>query len=494
MTEQTPTPESSSSGPNWTMIAIVAALVIVVLLVIFGLMNRFGGGSDIGEVVTPEATATTEPAAAARISISEPPNGAVLDSSAPVTVRGDGEGLPEGNVIVEARDADGNVLATVPTTVTASDAGTGGAGPWSAQLTVDVAPGTTGSIRAYSTSPADGSVLADVSVNVTYGEAPPPAEASITIEIPLPGEIVSAEEVVVVGQGTALPENNVVVRALGPDGTMLAEQVTTVDAELGGTGEWRTTLGPRVAPGTLGSIRAFAPSPADGSIMAEATVNVQFGTPAAQPAISIAAPQPGAVVDPAQITVSGTGTALPENNVVVRALDANGTLLAEQPTIADAEVGGSGPWNVTLAVDVPGGTAGRIEAFSPSPADGSILAQASVNVVYGEAPPAQPAISIAEPQPNAVVDPAQIAVSGTGTALPENNVVVRALDADGAVLAEQPATVDAELGGSGPWSVTLAVEVEPESPGRIEAVSVSPADGSTVAEAGIDVVYGRPRD
>ena len=85
-------------------------------------------------------------------------------------------------------------------------------------------------------------------------------------------------------------------------------------------------------------------------------------------------------------------------------------------------------------------------------------------------------------------------MSGTGTALPENNVVVRALDANGAILAEQPTTVSAELGGTGPWTATLAVNVEPDTPGRIDAFSISPADGSIVAQASADVVYGRGRD
>ena len=197
-------------------------------------------------------------------------------------------------------------------------------------------------------------------------------------------------------------------------------------------------------------------------------------------------------MDPAGIVVSGSGTALPENNVVVQALDAGGNVLVQQATVVNAEIGGTGLWDVTLAVDAPGGTPGQIYAFSPSPADGSILAEARVDIQYGGA--AQPAIAISAPESGAVVDPAAIVVNGTGTALPENNVVVRALDADGNVLAEQPTTVNAELGGSGEWSVTLAVEAGENAPGRIEAFSNSPADGSTVAQAAVDIVYGRPRD
>ena len=491
---QTPNPDTSNSKTNWTMIAIVAGIIIVGILIVFGVMNR-SGNNEADEASTPAPTevATQAPVSAARLTIVEPQIDAVVDPSGPITVRGTGEGLPEGNVVVEALDSAGNVLATTPTTIVASDAGVGGEGPWTAQLTVDVAPGTAGTIRAFSPSPADNSILAEVAINVTYGVAPPPVGPLITIEIPLPGEIISAEEVVVVGTGTALPENNVIVRALDANGAILAEQATTVEADLGATGEWRAMLRYSVVPGTLGQVSAFSLSPADGSVIAAASNNVQYGTAAAPvPAITITAPQQGEVVDPAQIVVNGTGTALPENNVVVRALDANGAVLAEQATIASAELGGSGPWSVTLAVNVPGGTPGRIDAFSTSPADGSIMAQSVVDVIFGQPTAAQPAIVITAPAQDQVVDPAQIVVNGTGTALPENNVVVRALDANGTVLAEQATIASAELGGSGPWSVTLAVNVPGGTPGRIDAFSTSPADGSILAQSAVDVVYGQP--
>ena len=476
-----PTPETPKSGPNWTAIIIGIVVVIVAILIIFALMNRSSGTPDSGVEVTP--------APAARITIEEPTNGAVLNIGAPFAVRGAGEALPEGNVVVEAMDGAGNVLATQPTTVTASDAGTGGAGPWSTQITVATDPGTPGSIRAYSSSPKDGSILAETSVSVTYGEAPAPAAAAVSIDMPLQGEIISAQEVVVVGQGTALPENNVVVRAVTDSGQVLAEVPTTVNAELGGTGEWRVTLQYSAAPGAIGQIVAESASPADGSLLAADAVDVQFGQ-AAQPALSIVTPASGASVDPAQFTVSGNGSALPENNVIVRALDAGGNVLAETPTTMNADVGGSGPWSATLSIGTPLNTPGTIVAFSTSPADGSVLAQSEVGVVFnsGQAP-AQPAISISSPVAGASVDPAQFTVSGTGTALPENNVVVRALDAGGNVLAETPTTVNADVGGSGPWSATLSTDTLLNTQGTIVAFSTSPADGSVLAQTEVGVVF-----
>lgn len=104
------------------------------------------------------------------IEITEPEDGEVLDLSKPITVMGIGEGLFEGTVVVEALDESSNLLAQVPTIIDSPEAGTGGKGPWEVELVVDTNPGTMGTIWAYSTSPKDGSVMAEAEVAVQYGE------------------------------------------------------------------------------------------------------------------------------------------------------------------------------------------------------------------------------------------------------------------------------------------------------------------------------------
>jgi uncharacterized lipoprotein YbaY len=104
------------------------------------------------------------------IEILDPADGAVLDISIPVTVSGMGGGLFEGNVVVEALDADGNVLAQEATIVESLEAGIGGEGPWTVQLTIEVAPGTMGQLHAFSPSPVEDSEMASDRVEVTYGE------------------------------------------------------------------------------------------------------------------------------------------------------------------------------------------------------------------------------------------------------------------------------------------------------------------------------------
>jgi hypothetical protein len=117
-----------------------------------------------------ELTFTAQtPVGGPTISITGPQDGAVLDLSQPIHVEGTGEGLFEGALMVEARDADGNVLAGQPTIMQGEDVGVGAPGVWVVDLAVEAEPGTAGQIFAYAASPRDGSIVASASVAVTFG-------------------------------------------------------------------------------------------------------------------------------------------------------------------------------------------------------------------------------------------------------------------------------------------------------------------------------------
>jgi hypothetical protein len=547
------------------------------------LFSNDGSGS-VEVLPTPPAA----PAAPA-ITIDAPSNGATVDNTGPFTVRGTGAALPEGNVIVQAIDGNNTLLAEAPTTVQAPDAGTGGAGPWEVQLSVSTPPGTLGRVRAFSTSPADGAVLADTSVSVYFGapaaqqpavviDAPqsgavvdpqaivvsgstdsaprpevvvqtltaqnevmgsviapvdangrwqatvqstaqpgspgqiaalltaadgaevavatvgvifgaaPAVQPSVTIDVPLSGEVVSPVEIVVSGSAVGAPDPVVSVQALNANNEVLVRETVPIDAG----GRWQATLRPNAEPGSSGQITAITGSAADRSVAASAAVAVTFGEaqPAA-PAITIGIPLPGETVSPVEIVVVGAGTALPENNVVVQIRGPDGAVLAEAPATVAAAVGGSGEWRATLQPNAPQGSPGTVYAFAPSPADGSIVAEATVDVVFGgAAPEVQAGITITAPVANAVVDPANLIVVGAGTALPENNVVVRVLGQDGAVIAEAPTVVNADVGGTGAWSINFSLDLLPGTLGQIYAFSPSPADGSILAEAAVPVQFG----
>jgi uncharacterized lipoprotein YbaY len=152
------TQSNGTDGKRITAIVILAiallGLVAVVVLSATGYFNQ------------PEPTPIP---AGAFITITEPAQNTALDISSPVRVAGEGGGLFEGNVVVQALDGSGNLLIQQPTTIEAPDAGIGGAGPWSVELTIPAETGAVGQIYAFSPSPETGQAMASAIVEVTYG-------------------------------------------------------------------------------------------------------------------------------------------------------------------------------------------------------------------------------------------------------------------------------------------------------------------------------------
>ena len=101
------------------------------------------------------------------VTIEEPGNRCIVVNPSSFTVEGSAQGAFENNVVVQAQDAVGNVLAEAVTTY--SSATVGGPGSWSVQLSVSVAAGTEGRIVAFSPDPTGGSPLSSRSYTVFYG-------------------------------------------------------------------------------------------------------------------------------------------------------------------------------------------------------------------------------------------------------------------------------------------------------------------------------------
>ena len=387
-----------------TVIAVILALCTIVACIAAAIAIFSGGGKE-----TPVPTAPPMPTAApgqAMIAISEPEQGDVVDITDPVTVQGKGVGLPEGNLVVEVLDWQGNVLVRQPATLQGRDVGTGGEGTWSVDLTIKAEPGTAGRIRAYAESPKDGSIIAEDAVEVSLGRTEA-VKSYIKIDEPAQGAVVEiSKPVLVSGIGAGLPEGNVVVEALDWQGNVLDRQPTTLqgqDVGTGGEGTWAAELTINVEPGTAGKIRAYAESMEDGSIVAEDVVEVSLGqTSAVQPQIKIEEPTQGAILDISRrVPVRGSGVGLPEGNLVVEALDSRGNVLDRQPATlrgTDVGTGGEGTWSVRLAIAVEPGTAGSIRAYAESTKDGSTIAEDAVEVSLGQTPAVQPQIKISEPR------------------------------------------------------------------------------------------------
>ncbi len=194
--------------------------------------------------------------------------------------------------------------------------------------------------------------------------------------------------------------------------------------------------------------------------------------PAIQPAVKILSPQAGTTL-PNAFTVSGTGQGLNEGNIMVRALDRSGNLLAQSVTSAqghDVATGGPGTWSVQLSVYTPPGTPGKITVVG----SGSNI-QDSVSVRFGGAPPPpsiKPAISIISPQAFTAL-PQRFTVSGTGQGFGWNDIIVQAVNKQNQVLAEVRTKLQGHnvgAGGQGTWSMPMQVSAPPGTPGNLRVV------------------------
>jgi hypothetical protein len=500
--------EASNGGrPAWVLWVGLGVLALVLLGICAGLVVTLDLLPN-AEQPTPIPSPSPK---VSRIEIAQPGQGSTVDISQPVVVSGVGTGLFEGNVVVQAYDGQSNLLAEGATVIDSPDAETGGSGPWTVTLNLTAPTDPEGLIFAFSNSPSDGSITASSSVEVAYVDSSI-SEPALVILNPDSGSVIDiSQPFEVIGGGVGLFENNVVVRALDETGKVLVEQITITDAsEPGGAGRWSVNLTVQVTAGTKGRIITFSPAVDGNTPDATDEAAVTYGiaptatpgptataTPTPVPStLAIAEPPNGSVVPVGQgFPMSGTGSNLFENNVVVRAYDQNGTILAEQATNLNTDsLGGSGTWSVTLTVQVEAGIPGQITAFSPSPVEGEQPTASSIAVTYGQGPATQARIAITFPTHPSVIDAnAPIDVTGTGAGIFENNVVVQVLDWEGNVLAEAVTTLDAaEAGGAGSWSVQLAVRVERPTPGIIVAFSPSATGGNPAAYDGVGVIYNIP--
>ncbi len=164
------------SRPTHLLPFILAALA----LALAGCNLSFGGvetetpgtGGDLPDPTLAPVSTPGDATGDFFVRITEPTEGpggepAVVDPAA-ITVYGEQRGSFENNVVVQALDAEGNVLEQVATTAIGE---LGEVGIWEVTLS-PMAPATTeGEIVAFFESAQDGSVLAEDRVAVIYGGA-----------------------------------------------------------------------------------------------------------------------------------------------------------------------------------------------------------------------------------------------------------------------------------------------------------------------------------
>jgi len=446
----------------------------------------------------------TPPPQQVTLRIITPVENATLDTSQPILVTGGGTGIAGMNIVVRALDGSGNLLSQQ--TVIGSNAIVNGQSSWQVSLNVQVADGTRGAIYAFAQSPASGQILADALADVNFGAqavvvTPLPNAKKLIITSPTSDASVRPSgSLQVNGQLIGPTDGDIFVRLLDNQGNVLGEaqaQVGQADAQ--GNSTWQAALNINVPPGTRGTVFAYIPAPFDVAAMIADSVNVVFGQADNGPFVTITDPIPYSTLDTTNgISVSGRGGALFEGSVVVRALDTQGNVLAEASTTVNspnAGTGGEGPWQANLQVNVAKGTRGSIVALSTSAKDGSIVAFASIYVMFGDPSATTNFVKINAPLPGSMVDPSQsLMIAGTADRSNGNTVKVQIVDDKGNVLIEQPRNLNQSPNGTfGVWQMLIELKSMPVGTHlRINALTTSKVDGTTLATDSVDIIVGTP--
>jgi hypothetical protein len=196
------------------------------------------------------------------------------------------------------------------------------------------------------------------------------------------------------------------------------------------------------------------------------------------------------------IHVSGVADPTFEQNLVVRVLQADGTLVVEAPTTIQADVGQRGPFEIDLPVSLATEQNIFIQVFATSARDGGITHLSSVGVTFTltgpediiERSPYPEQIAIFEPQTGATISGGVVEVSGFGLASFEQTLLVEVLDEDGDVVGSQPVMVSSPgLGEPGPFQANVSYQVSSAGPGRIVVRDISPAFGGDTHRSSVEV-------
>jgi hypothetical protein len=202
-----------------------------------------------------------------------------------------------------------------------------------------------------------------------------------------------------------------------------------------------------------------------------------FPSPPALPeeAILILEPGPGSRLV-GNIHIAGLADTTFEQNLGIRVLLDDGTLLVQTSTIINSELGTRGPFEADIPFTIAGERNAFVQVFSASPRDGGITHLNSVGVTLAEAGPVNVVstsphpedINIYAPVSGATITGGVVHVEGIGIASFEQTLVVSVYNAEGTGIATLPLIVAApDLGLPGTFSIDVPYMVASEQPGRI---------------------------
>lgn len=196
------------------------------------------------------------------------------------------------------------------------------------------------------------------------------------------------------------------------------------------------------------------------------------------------------------VHVAGISDPTFEQSLVVRVLLADGTVVAEEPTTIQAEIGERGPYELDLDLDLDTEENIFIQVYATSARDGGIIHLSSVGVFFTPTGPEDiisrdpypEQIMIFQPQNADTISCGIVSVEGFGLASFEQTLVIDVLDEMGDVIATEAVIVEApDLGFPGLYSAEIEYTVSEPGPGRIVVRDVSPAHGDNVHLNSVEV-------
>ncbi len=292
------------------------------------------------------------------------------------------------------------------------------------EASATVAPATSTSVpasptQAATTAPATETVVVvtDIDPTATATSAPsatatvPPATATVapsataaTVGLPeRPDEVILILEpgpgsrvlspIRVRGEADPTFEQTLVVRLVTADGTELALEPTTIQADIGTRGPFEVEIPFTVSGEQNAFIQVFAESPRDGGITHLSSVGVTLADSGAanivpvtpQPErIAIFEPAPGDVIRGGTVHIEGVALASFEQTLVVDIMDVDGNYVGRGTITVDApELGQPGTFSVDVPYEVTSEGPGRIVVRDPSQAFNGTVHLSSVGVTLG---------------------------------------------------------------------------------------------------------------
>ena len=303
-------------------------------------------------------------------------------------------------LLVACGQSDSTTPTTVPDTATSVASTPTGAADASPTTAPAASPTDAATLEAATTPTAEGGAGAGGSTpeptglpaaTITVPADERPAEARLIAQ-PLPGAFVQSP-LTVSGQSDPTFEQMLIVRLLNADGSEIAKEPITIQADVGQRGDYSLETPFNVDLPTQALLQVYSESAMDGAIEHLASAFVVLIPDDMEPSegerienaelerLWIKSPSNGETISGGTVVLEGFGLASFEQTLQVTLTAEDGTVLGEQSIIVQSgELGRPGPFSAEIPYRISGTTTARLSVIDNSPAANDIVHLNSVIV------------------------------------------------------------------------------------------------------------------